>query len=205
VQSLGLRAAKPRPGFYFVPPLNPGRFGGKPGPPRRPRQAPRAETPSGPKSHFGTTPRGGWCAPIAALLGHIYPIPSPTPGRGVTGGPWRPPRTAGRGLSQIQNLRHRHLKPPSGTSARARGPGVGVGVRFGDLKAAQVCLHTVVTLLLQSTKYKVQRSGVGVLSGRFGKELGGMPRKPTTRVGCAGAWDALFMGCYIVLGEGELR
>jgi hypothetical protein len=34
---------------------------------------------------------GGWCAPKAALLGHIYPIPSPTP-RWVTGGPWRPPR-----------------------------------------------------------------------------------------------------------------
>jgi hypothetical protein len=29
-----------------------------------------AKTPSGPKIHFGATPRGGWCAPIAALLGH---------------------------------------------------------------------------------------------------------------------------------------
>jgi hypothetical protein len=51
--------AEPRPCFYFVPPVNPGRFGTKHGPPHRPRQAPRAETPSGPKRHFGATPRAG--------------------------------------------------------------------------------------------------------------------------------------------------
>jgi hypothetical protein len=128
VQSLRhLETQNHGPGFYFVPAANPGRFGRRTGPPRRPRQAPRAETPSGPKSHSGATPRGGWCAPIAALLGHIYPIPYSISHRQhpggrsslVAGGPRRPPRG---GLGPLGPPRSKTsgpwgLGPPSETSA----------------------------------------------------------------------------------------
>jgi hypothetical protein len=66
--------------LFRPPPGSPGQGGRKPGLQRGPRQPARAKTPSDPKSHFGATPQGPWFAPKVALLGHMYPIPTPTPG-----------------------------------------------------------------------------------------------------------------------------
>jgi hypothetical protein len=98
--------------------INPGRFGRKTGPPRRPRQAPRAETPSKPKKPLRRHSAGGLVCPESGVTWPYLPHPIANTPVGhwwlVAGGPWRPPPTARCGLqSGAPQVQNQNLRPPA--------------------------------------------------------------------------------------------